>query len=116
MSDTVKWTAIVVLFASGSAMGIASTATQIAIVEAVNAKLARPDQFAFFGGHPLKLLRLRHEYRRLYPSGTLLRRMGWQGLAMTGSLAGVGALLGFPTPGLLIAGVGACMVWLLCFR
>jgi hypothetical protein len=57
-----------------SAFGLASTITQFAIVEAVNAKLPAGEQFDPFWWGPSKTFRLRREYRRLYPEGKLLRR------------------------------------------
>jgi hypothetical protein len=64
------------------AFGLASTITQFAMVEAVNAKLPEREQFDPFWWGPSKTSRLRREYRRLYPEGKLLRRQNVLGAAM----------------------------------
>jgi hypothetical protein len=63
-------------------LGLASTITQFAIVEAVNAQLPAREQFDPFWWGPSKTSRLRREYRRLYPEGKLLRRQNVLGGAM----------------------------------
>ena len=65
--------AFVLLLCVG-AFGLASTITQFAMVEAVNAQLPAAEQFDFLWRGPSKTSRLRREYRRLYPEGKLLRR------------------------------------------
>ena len=64
------------------AFGLASTINQFAIIEAVNAQLPAREQFDFLWWGPSKRLRLRREYRRLYPEGKLLRRQSLLGAAM----------------------------------
>jgi len=71
-----------VLVLCGSAFGLASTITQFAMVEAVNAQLPAPEQFDFLGWGPSKTSRLRREYRRLYPEGKLIRRQSVLAAAM----------------------------------
>ena len=68
-------TAFVLLLCVGG-LGIAATFTQFAIVDAVNEKLPKNDQFEHLGWYLTKTLRLHREYRRFYPNGKLLRRQG----------------------------------------
>ena len=98
-------------------MGIAGTATGFAIVDAVNAKLLPQERFDPLGWWLLKTLRLHGEYRRLYPSGGLLRRQGQLLLAFLGCLLLIGVLLGFGLPEVSFFGaVGGFGVWLMYFR
>ena len=71
---TLRLALTVVLVLCVGALGLASTINQFAIIEAVNAQLPAAEQFDPFWWGPSKTFRLRREYRRLYPEGTLLRR------------------------------------------
>jgi hypothetical protein len=100
-----------------SGFGLAATINQIAIVEAVNAKLPTAGQFGELGWWPSKILRLHREYRRLYPDGTLLKRGGILSLAMLSFLVVAATLFGFGLPGIIwIGGIGAFSLWLVYFR
>jgi len=98
-------------------LGLAATINQIAIVDAVNAKLSPDDQFNPFWWYPPKTLRLHREYRRLYPHGGLLRREGVLVAAMLFCIVVVAWLLGF---GFLatawFGGFGTLMLWLIYFQ
>src|SRR5215471_1404816 len=56
--------------------GLAATFNQLALVDAVNAKLATNDQFAALRWYATKTFKLHCEYRSLYPDGKLLARQG----------------------------------------
>lgn len=66
-------TASVLLLCVGG-LGLYASIIQFAIVDAVNEKLPNDEQFQHLGWYLTKTARLRREYRRLYPTGTLLRR------------------------------------------
>ena len=55
-------------------LGLSASITQFAIVDAVNEKLPTSEQFQHLGWYLTKTSRLHREYRRLYPTGNLLRR------------------------------------------
>jgi 4-hydroxybenzoate polyprenyltransferase len=59
--------------------GLAATINNVAIVDAVNAKLPSHAQFDNWGLSFTKTQRLHREYRRLYPEGRLLWREGTLG-------------------------------------
>jgi len=69
-----KLVAASVLLLCVGGFGIASATTQLAIVDAVNEKLANDEQFQHLGWYLTKTLRLYREYQRFYPTGKLLRR------------------------------------------
>ena len=106
-----------VFLASVSGFGLAASLTHLAIVEAVNAKLSRADQFNQLGWGPGKSLKLINEYRRLYPAGKLLRRAGILAAVSLFSLVVAGALFGLPLLGITFGGaVGALSLWSVYFR
>ena len=108
---------VALLLGCVAGLGIAGTANGFAIVDAVNAKLPQQERFDPFGWWLGKTLRLHTEYRRLYPSGGLLRRQGKLVLAMAGCLLLVMALLGFGLPLLVFfAGANGLVVWFAYFR
>jgi hypothetical protein len=78
------------------ALGLAATINHMAIVEAVNSKLPTGEQFRELGWGPMKRLKLRNEYRRLYPGGKLLRREGTLAAASLFSLVVAGGYLDCP--------------------
>lgn len=59
--------AICILAAAISVLGITSAAVHMRIVTAVNCKLPPKAQFEMYGWWAGKTIRLRDEYRRLYP-------------------------------------------------
>ena len=69
-----KLVAAAVLLLCVGGLGLSASITQFAIVDAVNEKLPETEQFNHLGWYPTKTLRLKREYRRLYPTGKLLRR------------------------------------------
>jgi hypothetical protein len=77
-------------------LGLASAIAQFAMVDAVNEKLSRNEQFSPFWWHPAKTIRLHVEYRRLYPTGKLLRRSVALRAVMFACLLVIAALLFFP--------------------
>ena len=61
---------------AGSAIcGLLSTIASFEMVDQVNRRLAKEDQFGELGWYPAKAMRLHREYKRLYPSGRLSRRV-----------------------------------------
>jgi len=68
---------------------------QFAIVDAVNAKLPKDDQFNPIGWWLPKTLRLHHQYNRLYPDGPLVRRQGILAAVMLFCIVLVAGLIGF---------------------
>jgi hypothetical protein len=58
-----------------SVCGVVSSLKTSEMVDRVNEKLPREEQFNPLGWHLPKYLRLRREYKRLYPAGPLLRHM-----------------------------------------
>ena len=69
-----KLVAALALLLGVGGFGIAATITQFAIVDAVNEKLPKNEQFEHLGWYLTKTARLYREYRRFYPTGKLLRR------------------------------------------
>ena len=117
MPTTVKWIGLAVLLTCGAGLGIAGAVTNVAIVEAVNAQLPPQERFNPLGWWLSKTLRLHREYRRLYPSGGLLRRQGRLAMVFFGCFLAASALLGLGLPFLLFfAGVGAFVGWWVYFR
>jgi hypothetical protein len=66
------------LLASGT-LGLYSTILHLEIIDQVNKKLPSEQQFSPLGWHYFKSRRLLIEYRRLYPSGTLDKRLRFLG-------------------------------------
>jgi hypothetical protein len=62
--------------------GIASNLVSFEMVEKVNERLPKDQQFAALWWHWPKNQRLWREYRMLYPDGTLLRRLLTLGASM----------------------------------
>lgn len=65
--------AIAILLAISTALAFAGSLTSIAMVNAVNRRLPPESRFQSQGRYWNKSARLRSEYRRLYPEGTLQR-------------------------------------------
>ena len=114
---TVRLTFVLVFLACVSGFGLAAGLTHLAIVEAVNAKLSKTDQFGHLGWGPVKTLKLSNEYRRFYPAGKLLRRAGILAAVSLFCLLVAGALFGLPLLGIKFGGaVGALSLWSVYFR
>ena len=106
-----------VFLACVSGFGLAASLTQLAVVEAVNAKLSTTDQFGQLGWGPVKTLKLSNEYRRFYPAGKLLRRAGILAAVSLFCLVVTGVLFGLPLPGIALVGAGgAFSLWSVYFR
>ena len=75
MLSTLFWLALGLLLACLAGFGLAASLTTSEIVTAVNARLPSSEHFEALGWWLGKTERLRREYRRLYPSGSLLRRL-----------------------------------------
>ena len=58
-----------------SVCGLLSTFASSGMVDQVNAKLPKAEQFEGLGWFTEKTLRLHREYRRLYPEGRLLFKL-----------------------------------------
>jgi hypothetical protein len=69
-----KLTAAFALLLCVGGFSLAAASTQFAIVDAVNEKVPKNEQFEHLGWYLSKTLRLHNEYRRFYPDGKLLRR------------------------------------------
>jgi hypothetical protein len=65
----------VVAVAGAAVCAVLSTTASFEMVNQVNERLVKEDQFAELGWHFPKTLRLHREYKRLYPSGRLLGRV-----------------------------------------
>jgi len=65
--------ALALLLASGF-FGLAASLTSMRMVDEVNAKLSKEQQFGLLGWHYFKSRKMIQEYRRLYPSGRLIAR------------------------------------------
>jgi hypothetical protein len=61
--------------ACGTASAIIATFAGYEMMDKVNDKLPKADQFDPLGWYPSKTLRLRREYRRLYPDGRILKKL-----------------------------------------
>lgn len=77
-----KLVAASVLLLCVAGLGLSSSITQFAIVDAVNEKLPKGEQFQHLGWYLTKTAQLHREYRRLYPTGNLLRRQRILGAIM----------------------------------
>ena len=114
---TVRLTLAFLFLACVSGFGLAAGITHLSIIEAVNSKLPPPKQFEQLGWGASKSFRLCREYRRLYPEGTLLRRVGILAYVSLFSLVVTAMLLGF---GVLltawIGGGGALVLWFFYFN
>ena len=114
---TVRLTFVFVFLACVSGFGLAASLTHLAIVEAVNAKLSTTEQFDQLGWGPVKSFKLSNEYRRLFPAGKLLRRVGILAAVSLFSLLAAGMLFGLPLLGITLVGaVGALSLWSMYFR
>ena len=82
------------------------------MVDQVNAKLPTEQQFSELWWHYFKLRRLLVEYRRLYPLGTLDKRLRFlTGIGLSAVVV-MAWQLGFPPPPILWLGVaGAFSLW-----
>jgi len=60
---------------TATACGMLSALTSLQMVDKVNEKLPKEDQFAALGWYWLKTRRLHRDYNRLYPSGHLSRNV-----------------------------------------
>jgi hypothetical protein len=114
---TLRFTAAFILLLCVGGLGLATAINQSAIVEAVNAKLPKDDQFNWLGWWLPKTLRLHRQYRRLYPDGGLVRREGILAAAMLFCIVLVATLIRFGVFGIvLLGGIGAWSLWLVYFR
>ena len=92
---TLRLVVALVLLLVAASCGMASTAALWRMVEEVNPKLPENDKFDPMWWAFPKYLRLFREYRRLYPSGRLVRRFWSLVTAMFASLLGMAFLFGF---------------------
>ena len=65
----------VLALAGAAVCGLFSTTASFEMVNQVNEKLAKEDQFAELGWYLPKTVRLHREYKRLYPFGRLSRHV-----------------------------------------
>ena len=69
-----------------SICGLMSTLTNWEMMDAVNAKLSKSEQFGAVWWYAPKTLRLHRDYRRLYPEGRLLSNVWWLFALMSAGL------------------------------
>jgi hypothetical protein len=55
----------------GSLSGLVGALVNVAMIDKVNARLPKEQQFSYFGRSAQRMLRLWREYRRLFPDGKL---------------------------------------------
>ena len=117
MLETLRWSSLGLLLFCIAGLGIASTINQWSIVDAVNAQVPEHGRFEPLGSWFGKSARLSREYRRLFPSGALLRRQGIYALLMNLCAAPVVALLGFGIfAAAIFLAVGCFVTWVLYFE
>jgi hypothetical protein len=75
--------------------GLFGAVANIEIVEEVNSRLPKDAQFSPMGWYLSKTLRLHREYKRLFPTGTLLMRVRIAIAVAFGCLLGGAWALGF---------------------
>lgn len=97
-------------------LGLASSITGLAMVEAVNLRLAPREQFDSFGWWAGKTQRLYQEYRRLYPDGGLIRRQAILSAGMLACLLLVALFLGFDFLQIAFFGSVGLLILVVCFR
>jgi hypothetical protein len=114
---TLKVAAALALLLCVGGFGIAATINQFAIVDAVNEKLPKDEQFERLGWYLTKTLRLHGEYRRFYPVGGLLWRQGVLETIMLVCLVLAASFIGFGLLGIAwVGGGGALLLWFMYFR
>ena len=114
---TIRFATVILLLLGVGALGTASAITGFKIVDAVNAKLPKQEQFEPLGWYLTKTIRLHREYRRLYPTGRLLWRQGIFASFMLGGIVLAGVLMGISLVGITwLAGSGAVLLWFTYFR
>ena len=114
---SLKLTAALAFLLCVAGFGIAATINQFAIVDAVNKKLPKDEQFDRHGWYLTNTLRLHREYRRFYPVGGLLWRQGVLWAVMLVCLVLAASLIGFGFVGLAwLSGAGALLLWLMYFK
>jgi len=102
----------VLSFVAMVSFGIASFSVWWAMVEKVNARLPDDQRFAFSWWYFPKTQRFYSEYRRLFPSGDLLRRCQRLQVMMMAAATGIVWALRFPTSAIVwFAVVGCASVW-----
>ena len=117
MIDTLKWVVLSLLLFASAGLGLAITLNAWAMVDAVNAAMPDAERFQPLGWWAGKTFRLHAQYRRLYPSGTLLRREGIYCAALVACLTLATTLLGsaFVFAPIIAIG-GAAITWALYFK
>jgi hypothetical protein len=66
------------------------------MVDAVNSRLDEKDQFSHLGWHPMKTIRLRREYRRMFPDGRLIEKLSSVAGAQLVLLLALAGIMKFP--------------------
>jgi hypothetical protein len=93
-------------------LGIATALNVFDIVDAVNERLPDNERFDLLSFHFGKRVRLHREYRRLFPTGKLLRRQGILGACMLACVLSASILLGIPLAGVIaLAGFAGFLLW-----
>jgi hypothetical protein len=115
--EILRWTAFGLIIVGVAALGIADSAAYWAMVDKVNARLPKEQQLSHAGWWFGKYLRIHREYRRLFPEGNLVRKVGVYNLLVCLGLLLAAALVGFPLPLLMFFAIGGGLsTWFLYFR
>ena|ERR1700722_6818773 len=93
MNDMTRLIVFAALFAFGVSCCIVDGFVQMAMIGEVNRQLPEKSQIGYFGAHIGKALRVKNEYKRLYPDGKLLRIFNLLLLVSVVSAAGGAAVL-----------------------
>ena len=114
MSDSIRLGILVVFTIVAALCGLVYTVVLQNIVSQVNSQLSADRRYDPFWWNPIKYYRVLQEYRRLYPSGVLVRRLHFLTLVMVIAFVFVLTALGFGAGEALIAGAAlATLQWAL---
>ena len=86
---------IMIAIAVAASLGFFSSILNLRMIDQVNAKLPAEQRFSTIGWHVLKFRSLLAEYRRLYPSGDLDRRLLLVSAISVGMVPALALLIGF---------------------
>jgi hypothetical protein len=114
--DVFRWVGAGSLWICAVGFGIASSSASWAMIEEVNSHLPRDQRLGYAGWWAGKTLRLRKEYRRLNPSGTLLRKIGVRSILMFACFGGAATLLGFGLLAAFPVAAATVVTWALYLR
>ena len=108
--------ALMIFVAASATLGLYSTYLVFEMVDQVNSKLTPEKQFSALGWHYFKGRRLLVEYRRLYPSGALEKRLRLLGVIGVTVFLVAAWGIGFPLLEILWLAVGGAFLSWFTFR